>query len=182
MEFAKYVRVNIDNMHMKLLTNGCYNIEVAKKLAKIFDSIDISFMGKRKETYYMETLLDISKTEQFVQELYNQNIRLSLRFICTPLTLMDIACFLSYATQFKNVSIWYGDCGLESYVHNHPTIPYWNQIIRRCQTIFREALLCNRDTIVNNANTVLIHPRTARLLNITQKTIDMFKLNNVKIR
>lgn len=182
LRFIERVHAAFPDIHLKLLTNGCYPQDMAEILPSLFKSIDVSFMGATPRTYYVETCLDLETTKHFARLVHARGVDLGLRFICTPLTLPEAGEFLHFAMDFAKANIWISECNLGAFIRTPPDIPYWKQIIPRCQVLFREALLKRRPDFTAKACNLWFTPMAAGLLNITPKLLDMFKLTNVHIR
>jgi hypothetical protein len=179
LDFVAKIREELQPQYIHLLTNGCYEERMAERLVQLFNRMTISFMGVTKNVYFMETKMDVIKTKSFAEAVHASGCTLGFRYICTPLTTPEAHIFLEYFSKFSNSHVIYADCDLSLYIKSPEHPPYWHQVIIRAQQKFRQVLLENRDAIVANSLIVRFEPRTASLLNITQKLVDTFHLRNV---
>ncbi|WP_285905920.1 hypothetical protein [Pseudodesulfovibrio pelocollis] len=179
LEFVAQVKKGIAPQKLHLLTNGCYNTNTAKTLSDMFTDFTVSYMGISKNTYYHETMLDVDVTKNFSVEVHRRTGKIGFRYICTPLTMIEAGDFLDFAAGFKDSHVIYADCDINSYAKEPRAIPYWSQVIRRCQLRFKESLLTNREKLLQFNFKVKFEPRTAGLLGVSKELVDKFKIPNV---
>jgi MoaA/NifB/PqqE/SkfB family radical SAM enzyme len=149
-------KITPKNTCFRIVSNANVGTELLEKVESLFDHIAISIVGFQEETYRKIMGIKLDKTIKFAEALIaRQRIRVTLKFLLTPLSFHEVNLFLNWALNLAPVNVTIYDSGFRGYINENTEDKYWLKIIdRTIMDVKKELQQCNIDKLKVN-NTVI---------------------------
>lgn len=143
-----------------VITNGNIDLKNIEEVEAIFDRMMISMVGFQPETYKKIMGIEINKTIEFAETIIKRrNIKLTLKYLTTPINYHEQNLFLNWALSLTPDEIVVCDAQWKSYIKENTDDEYWEKIAKRTvDSVIKELQKCNiielkaKKTIVNIEN------------------------------
>lgn len=168
MEWLKLVKREYPQMLFHLITNGCFAIDIITDIEFLFENIMISIVGFEDHTYKTIMGLDLATTMKFAEEIINRTrIKVSLKYLCTPLNLHQAGLFLDWAAKICPAEIQIVDSNLKSYLKFDTFDSYWEKIFNRTGIDLKNRLLKNKAILLKENTQIRICKNIKEMLDIS---------------
>ncbi|OHD15973.1 MAG: hypothetical protein A2086_11115 [Spirochaetes bacterium GWD1_27_9] len=179
LEWIEYVKKNY-NINFTIVTNASVNIDILEKVESLFSLIKVSFVGFQPETYKRIMGLDFNKTLNFVEELNRRKIvRLSLKYLVTPLNIHEANLFLDWAINIKPNDLIFFESSSMEYINFITSDNYWDKICERTGNEIKKILLKNKDIIKENSLKIMFSNDILRLYKLDINFNQFLSENNL---
>jgi len=140
-----------------LVSNGNVPLAMAPLVERLFDRITISVVGFAPGTYRRIMGLDSDRMRRFAERLLaGDALDVTLKYLCTPLSLPEADAFLSWAIPLAPRTIGLFDANCVRYINLDTADRYWLKIIRRTEKDVKKVLADNAALLAANRTDVVV--------------------------
>lgn len=163
MDLLKRIKSAFPDIKHHIVSNGCFPPDYADTFSGIFSSTTISMVGISPHIYHTIMNLDVSRTKEFAKRLIDAGTtKVNLKFLVTPISLVDLPLFLDWAVSMGPDSINLADSTLLRYI-KEDEIAIWSTVIRRVGEQVR-AKLAEHSAEITRKNIALVIERSLETL------------------
>ncbi|MBI2353851.1 MAG: SPASM domain-containing protein [Deltaproteobacteria bacterium] len=168
------------DMKFHVISNGCFNNDILLLAEYLFETMTISIVGFEDHTYKTIMGLELRKTKAFAEELLSRKkIKLSLKYLCTPLNLHQSALFYEWAVLISPNSIQIVDANINSYIRLDTFDSYWNKIFERAGSDLKAKMILYNKMVSDKDIKISLCKGIRNLLDISDNYISANSLANI---
>lgn len=157
LEWIERTRERHPDIKFFIVSNGSVPLAMAPLVERLFDRITISVVGFTPGTYRRIMGLDLDRMRRFAERLLANNVlNVTLKYLCTPLSLPEADAFLSWAIPLAPQTIGIFDANFVQYINLDTADHYWLKIIQRTEKDVKKLLADNAALLAANRTNVVV--------------------------
>lgn len=133
------VKSTYPELRLNLTTNGQVDPRDYGRLAALFDYFAITYTGQQPETYRAVARLPDGRSRAFAAAMIAAGKKVSLKFLVTPVSLHELASFLTWAVALKPHGVQVGSMKLHEY-HRRTPDRFWEKYVSASVARFHSEL------------------------------------------
>lgn len=170
MAWLREIKEEYPDIKLHIVSNGSFSTKIIPEVEYLFDSMTLSVVGFEKHTYKTIMGLDLDTTKRFAEELIKgQKLKLSLKYLCTPINIHQMGLFFDWALEAGPDSIQIVDADVKSYMVFDTFDSYWMKIFARTGKDLKNRLTKQKEKFEKSGIKLSISLSIKRLIGLDDK-------------
>lgn len=180
LEWIRRTKSSRPDITFSIVSNGNVPLSMVPLVESLFDHITISVVGFAEGTYRRIMGLERDRMCAFAEKLLVDNTTgVTMKYLCTPLSLPEADAFLSWAIPLVPRDICLSDANCIRYVNLDTDDRYWLKIIRRTEKDVKKVLRDHAALLAANRTRIFVETPIRVIFNLDRPFLEEAGLEGV---
>lgn len=168
------------NVRVVLTTNGNVELDVLDTVESIFSELHVSIVGYQPVTYQTIMGLDFERMRRFVTHVIaRRKVDVYLKYLVSPINVHECWLFVDWASSLGPQEIAFADTATRRHLNPNAPFHYWDKILERSALSLSDALVRNRERLLQHNVPVYMDAEVQHLFHISSAWIQENELGAI---